>query len=232
MPRPADNPIYRMSQALEKLRALQFPIKLNEVSRSYFQKSAALQPTQTAADMRAVAAATADAAVVERLAASSPMYNSMMRTTCVATELWAGHAPNALPQMAKVNVNCRIVPTDDIPEVERTLGGLFSSSGAEMSYAEKPKASPPSPLRPEILQTVERLVAKRWPGVPVIPVMETGATDGLYLRNKGIPVYGISALFEDPTDIRAHGRDERIEAQAFYEAVDFWHDMVKDLASK
>jgi len=229
LPRNPDNPIYRMARALEKLDAYQFPVKLNEITRTYFERAAAMQTPDVARDMRAAAAGHADAATLARLA-QSPMYNAMLRTTCVATELQAGHAPNALPQMANVNVNCRILPNDDIPAVERTLREMFTS--AEMSYGERPKPSPPSPLRPEIMQVVEKLVGQRFPGAPVIPIMEAGATDGLYLRNKGVPVYGISAVFEDPNDVRAHGRDERVLQQSFYDAVDFWHDMVKQLAGK
>jgi acetylornithine deacetylase/succinyl-diaminopimelate desuccinylase-like protein len=202
---------------------------LNEITRTYFDRVAALQPADTARDMRAVASGRADAATIARLA-ESPMYNSMLRTTCVATELSGGHAPNALPQMASVNVNCRILPNEDIPGVERTLRQMFAPARAEMSYGERPKPSPPSPLRPEMLQLIDKLVAQRFPGAVVIPEMETGATDGLYLRNKGVPVYGISAVFEDPNDVRAHGRDERVMAQSFYDAVDFWHELVKQLA--
>ena len=230
-PRNADNPIYRIAAALQKLDAYQFPIKLNDITRGYFERSAALQAPPMAADMRALASGHADAATTQRLA-QSPMYNAMMRTTCVATELQAGHAPNALPQLAQVNVNCRILPDDDLAGVERTLRGLFADSHAEMNYGERPKPSPPSPLRPEMLQVIEKLVQQHFPGSIVIPVMETGATDGLYFRNKGVPVYGISAVYEDPSDVRAHGRDERIQIQSFFDAVDFWHDMVKELAGK
>src|SRR5581483_5656988 len=208
-PRPADNPIYRLAGPLAKLAAYQFPINLNDVTRGYFQRLGALEGGDIGRDMQSVASARPSPEAVARLSAT-PQYNSQMRTTCVATEIDGGHAPNALPQMAKVNVNCRILPNDKPAEIQRTLESIFSPSGAELRVATAPKNSPASPLRPDVVKAVEELVAKQFPGAIVVPEMSAGATDGLFLRNAGVPVYGVLGLFQDPSDSRSHGRDERI----------------------
>jgi acetylornithine deacetylase/succinyl-diaminopimelate desuccinylase-like protein len=180
--------------------------------------------------MRATGAGDPEAA--ERLAASSPYYNALLRTTCIATRLEAGHADNALPQTARATVNCRILPTGTADDVERVLREVLADSAIAVTRAAEPTPSPPSPLVPEVLGPVEALVEELWPGVPVIPTMSTGATDGLYVRNAGIPVYGVAAIFEDPEDARAHGRDERISIARFYEALEFWYRMVKAFSAR
>jgi len=143
----------------------------------------------------------------------------------------AGHAENALPQAARATVNCRILPDQPPAEVAAALGRIVADDRIAITTTYTPIPSPPSPLRPEILRPIERLVAAQWPGVPVVPVMEAGASDGLFLRNAGIPTYGVSAVFEDPDDIRAHGRDERISAQSFYDATVYWYRMMQALTS-
>jgi acetylornithine deacetylase/succinyl-diaminopimelate desuccinylase-like protein len=228
-PRNADNPIYRLTGPLAKLAAYQFPINLNDVTRGYFQRLGALEGGEIGRDMQSVASAKPSPEAIARLSAT-PQYNSQMRTTCVATEIEGGHAPNALPQMAKVNVNCRILPNDKPADIQRTLEGIFSPSGAELRVATAPKNSPASPLRPEVVKTVEELVAKKFPGAIVVPEMSAGATDGLFLRNAGVPVYGVLGLFQDPSDSRAHGRDERIPVDSYFDAVEFWHELVPLLA--
>lgn len=230
-PRNADNPIYRLSVALARLAAHQFPINLNDVTRTYFERDAALRDREVAADMRALAAGTASAEAIARLSADSQL-NALMRTTCVATMIEGGHAPNALPQTASVNVNCRSLPNDDPLKVQKTLEEIFSSAKAELQVAIAPKNSPASPLRSDVMAAVERLAASHFPGAMVLPQMETGATDGLYVRNAGVPVYGIKAIFEDPADSRAHGRDERVLAASYYDAVEFWHDLIPAIESR
>jgi acetylornithine deacetylase/succinyl-diaminopimelate desuccinylase-like protein len=230
-PRNADNPIYRLSQALDRLAAYQFPIELNEATRAYFERDAPLRSPDVGADMKALAAGNASAEAIGRLSAD-PQLNAFMRTTCVATMIEGGHAPNALPQMARVNVNCRILPQDKPSEVQAKLEEIFKPAKAELQIATAPKESPASPLRPDIVQTVERVTAKHFPGALVLPQMETGATDGLYVRNAGVPVYGLKAEFDDPADSRAHGRDERLPAKSYYDAVEFWHELVPALAGK
>src|SRR5213596_1629761 len=208
LPRPADNPVYRLAPVLERLAQYQFPVKLNEVSRTFFERSAALESGSLADDMRGVLKDPPDSGPVARLSAV-PFYNSKLRTTCVATMLAAGHAENALPQAARATVNCRILPDQAPADVEATLRRVVADDRIAIRTTYAPIPSLPSPLTPAIMGPIERLVADQFPGVPVVPVMEAGATDGLFLRNAGIPTYGVSAVFDDPNDVR-HGRDDRI----------------------
>jgi acetylornithine deacetylase/succinyl-diaminopimelate desuccinylase-like protein len=229
LPRPADNPIYRLAPLLERLAQYQFPVKLNEISRAFFERSAAIETGQLADDMRGVLKDPPDSAAVAHLSAV-PFYNSKLRTTCVATMLDAGHAENALPQSARATVNCRILPGEPAAEVEATLRRLAADDRITIRTAYTPTPSPPSPLTAAIMGPIERLVAEQFPNVPIVPLMEAGATDGLFLRNAGIPTYGVSAVFEEQDDVRAHGRDERIRVQSFYEALEFWYRMMRAFA--
>jgi acetylornithine deacetylase/succinyl-diaminopimelate desuccinylase-like protein len=225
-----DNAIYRLAAALGRLSAFEFRIDLNEVSRGYFSRRATIESGQTAADMRAVAAAQADTAAATRLSADR-RYNAILRTTCIPTLLTAGHAENALPQMARVTVNCRIVPTERAEDIQRTLVGVIADSQVTVTPVAPPKPSPPSPLNPGVMGVIERVTAAQWGTIPVIPMMGTGATDGLYLRNAGIPTYGVSGVAGDVDDVRAHGRDERISVAAYYAALPYVHDLVVALSS-
>jgi len=230
LPRPADNPIYRLAPVLERLAQYQFPVKLNEVSRTFFERSAALESGSLADDMRGVLKDPPDSAAVAHLSAV-PFYNSKLRTTCVATMMGAGHAENALPQAARLTVNCRILPGEPASEVEASLRRLVADDRITLRATNTPTPSPPSPLTPAIMSPIEQLVAEQFPGIPIVPVMEAGATDGLSLRNAGIPTYGVSAVFEEQNDVRAHGRDERIGVQSFYDALEFWYRMMQAFAS-
>jgi acetylornithine deacetylase/succinyl-diaminopimelate desuccinylase-like protein len=145
----------------------------------------------------------------------------MLRTTCVATMAEAGHAPNALPQRATANVNCRILPGEDPQAVQQALVRVIGNSKISVTPVAEAKPSPPSPLTPAIMQTITRVTEEMWPGVPVIPFMSTGATDGLYFRQAGIPIYGVSGLFSDMDDVRSHGRDERMGVKEFFEGQEF-----------
>lgn len=224
-----DNAIYRLARALSRLADHHFPVELNEVTRTFFERSAALEAGQVATDMGAVAVEPPDSAAAARLSAS-PFYNATLRTTCVATRLEAGHADNALPQRARATVNCRILPGGSPDEVEATVREVGGDEGITITRVNEPTASPPSPLSPAVLGPIERITAAMWPGVPVVPEMSTGATDGLYVRNAGIPVYGVGAIFEDPDDNRAHGRDERIAIDRYYEALEYWYRLVRELS--
>jgi acetylornithine deacetylase/succinyl-diaminopimelate desuccinylase-like protein len=230
LPRPADNPVYRLAPALGRLAAYQFPVKLNEVSRGFFERSAALETGALAEDMRGVLKDPPDSAAVAHLSAV-PFYNSKLRTTCVATMVEAGHAENALPQSARATVNCRILPGEPAAEVTATLERLAADDRIALRTVYAPIPSPPSPLTPAIMGPINRLAAEQFPNVPIVPVMEAGATDGLFLRNAGIPTYGVSAVFEEQNDVRAHGRDERLRVQSFYEALEFWYRMMQAYAS-
>ena len=226
-----DNAIYHLANALARLERYDFPVMLNDVTRAYFERLARAETGQTAADMRAVAKNPADAAAVRRLSAQ-PVYNSMLRTTCVATQLQGGHAPNALPQLARANVNCRVLPNHDVKDVQATLVRLAGDTAVHVSPAPEPRGGPASPLSDEVLRPIERLTAEMWPGIPVVPVMSTGATDGRPLRQGGIPTYGVSGLFGDMDDSRAHGRDERMLIKSFFEGQEFLYRLVKELSSR
>ena len=226
-----DNAIYQLAAALTKLAAFEFPVELNEITRSFFARMASLETGQVAADMKAVAQPAPDAAAAARLAAGSPLFNSMMRSTCVATQLTGGHAENALPQQARAVVNCRLLPGADPRAVEQTLKRVVADEEIVFTTLWEPVASPASPLRPDLMAAVERHTTEMWPGAIVLPFMSTGATDGLYLRNAGIPTYGVEGMFTEANDVRAHGKDERVGIKAFYDAREFLYRLVKTLAS-
>ena len=224
-----DNAIYRLANGLVKLERLLFPTELNEVTRAYFVRAAQAEAPEIAKDMLAVAKQPPDAAAVARLAAQ-PSYNAMLRTTCVATELAGGHAPNALPQRASANVNCRILPGHTAAEVRTALVAALADPEINVALAEREIAGPKAFVDPAFLEIVERVSAEVFPGVPVVPMMSTGATDSKYFRLAGIPAYGVSGLFVDVDDVRAHGRDERLGVAQFYEGQDFLWRLVQALA--
>lgn len=225
-----ENAIYRLAEGLTRLSRFDFPPRVNDVTIAYYQRMAALYTGPVAADMRAVAKNPPDRGAAARLS-KSPQHNAMLRTTCVATRLDAGHADNALPQSARATVNCRILPGESPAEVRATLNRVLADAKISVTAIENAVASQPSPLKPEILGAIERVTTLMWPGVPVIPTMSTGATDGLYLRNAGIPTYGVSGFFEDVDDTRAHGRDERLGVRQFYEGREFLYRLVKAVSS-
>jgi acetylornithine deacetylase/succinyl-diaminopimelate desuccinylase-like protein len=225
-----DNPIYRLAAALGRLAAFDFPVRLNQVTRAYFRGLARLaDPPAPAADLEAVAATPPDLAAAARLSAS-PYFNAQLRTTCVATLLEGGHAENALPQRARATVNCRMLP-DAVPAgVEAEVRRVVADDRVQVSVLNPALPGPASPLSPEVMDAVERTTAELWPGVPVVPVMETGATDGKYFRAAGIPTYGVSGVFLDIDDIRAHGRDERIGVQDYYDGLEYTYRLVRALS--
>ena len=225
-----DNAIYRLAAALGRLSGYEFSPQLNEITRTFFQRMAALQQGQLAADMAAVASPAPDSAAIRRLSDISPLYNAQLRTTCVATELLGGHAENALPQTASATVNCRMLPGTPSEDVQNTLSRVVADTAVKVSVVTAATPSPPSPLTPAIMDPIERVTKRLW-NIPVVPVMETGATDGLYLRNAGIPVYGVSGVFVDINDIRAHGRDERIGVQDYYDGAEYIYQLVREVSS-
>src|SRR5256885_8490036 len=224
-----DNAIYRLAEGLARLAKFEFPVKLNETTRLWFERSAATEAPQTAADMRALAAGRADAAAMARLSAN-PLYNAQMRTTCVATMLEGGHASNALPQTARATVNCRVLPGEPLAEVREALRKALADDQIALSETWAHVQSDPSPLRPDLVQAVEKLTAEFWPGIPVIPSMSAGATDGSFLRNAGIPTYGHSGLASDVDDVRIHGKDERVSVKAFDDGLEYLYRLVKLLS--
>ncbi|HEX9141453.1 MAG TPA: M20/M25/M40 family metallo-hydrolase [Gaiellaceae bacterium] len=228
-----DNAIYHLAAGLARLSAYTFPVELNEVTRAYFLKTAEVESDpKLAADMRAVAKPAPDLAAAARLSASLPYYNSMMRTTCVATRLFGGHAMNALPQLATANVNCRILPGVSPASVRAKLVELLADPAIKVEFVDEAHPSKPSPLRPDVMTLVESLTRDMYPGAVVVPVMSTGATDGLYLRNGEIPTYGVEGTFGDMDDVRAHGRDERVGVKQYFEGLEFQYRLIKALAQK
>ncbi len=230
VPRP-DNAIYQLARALGRIEAHSFPIEVNDSTRLFFERSAALQHGDTAEWMRAVAGGTIDEDAARRLASSRPVFNATLRTTCVATMLDGGHAENALPRSATATVNCRILPGHTPEEIETVLREVVDDEGVSIRATGEATPSDPSPWDPEVMAPIEELVDQMWPGTPVIPNMGTGATDGLYVRNAGIPVYALSAIFRNPSDFRAHGLDERVGVEEFHDAVEFWYRMLKAVSS-
>src|SRR5437016_1161311 len=225
-----DNAIYRVAAALGRLSAYDFPAQPNEITKASFAKWSQMQQGQLATDMAAVARTTPDTAAIRRLSDASPLYNAQFRTTCVATELAGGHAENALPQSASATVNCRMLPGTAQDDVQRTLVRLVADTAVKVSVVQAAVPSPAAALQGEAMDAIERVTKRLW-NIPVIPVMETGATDGLYLRNAGIPVYGVSGVFVDINDIRAHGRDERIGVQDYYDGAEYIYQLVKAVSS-
>ena len=224
-----ENAIYRLAAGLERLSQFEFPVSLNDVTRSYLERMSALEKGQQAEDLKAILRNPRDASAGARLSSSS-FFNAQLRTTCVATTLAAGHAQNALPQTAAANVNCRILPTDSIDGIERKLNEVVADPKIRILRAGGSGVSPISMPDAKLLGALRRLTEKLWPGTPVVTVMDTGASDGKFLRLAGIPTYGATGMFTDLDDIRAHGRDERTLVKAFYEAQDFMYGLVSELA--
>ncbi|HEV8269225.1 MAG TPA: M20/M25/M40 family metallo-hydrolase, partial [Thermoanaerobaculia bacterium] len=228
-----ENAIYRLAGALSRLSAYEFPVHLNEVTRAYLAHRAKTEAGSLASDLSKSLATPPDAPAIARLSSTSPYFNALFRTTCVATMLEAGHAPNALPQLARATVNCRILPGETPDEVlavlRRVVDDEHVAARIDPTWGVV-EASPASPLRDDVLAAVAQARSALWPGAAVVPVMETGATDGFFLRRAGIPTYGISGVFIDMDDVRAHGRDERVSVSSFYEGLEFWVRLVRATA--
>ena len=227
-----DNAIYRLAAALGRIAAYDFPFQTNAITRAYFTRTAALSEGALADEMRAVGASQSpDPVTAARLAARSPYYNALLRTTCVATLIEGGHAPNALPQRAQATVNCRILPGVDPAAVERTLRDVVADTAVVVTPADTAHPIAPAPLPPALERTLRATVASVWGPLPVVPDMATGASDAVYLSAR-MPVYGVSGLFADPNnpdDTRVHGLDERIGVRAFYDQLEFTYRLLKAL---
>jgi len=231
-----DNAIYHLADGLARLERYQFPFELTNITRAYYERMAKVATGQRAADMLAILRNPPDLEAVARLS-QDPIDNSTMHTTCVATRLSAGHANNALPQTAQANVNCRIVPGHSTEEIRQELEKVLAD--AKISVRElgglggvmNRRSFAPPPLRPDVFQPLENVVESMWPGLPVIPDMATGASDGVYTNAAGMPTYCVSGEAIDRDDIRAHGKDERIRADSFYRAVEFYYRFLKAITS-
>jgi acetylornithine deacetylase/succinyl-diaminopimelate desuccinylase-like protein len=227
-----DNAIYHLADGLGRLERYEFPVDLNDVTRAFYARMADVSTGERAEDMKAVLKTPPDPAAVERLS-KDPIDHSKLRTTCVATRLEAGHANNALPQMARAIVNCRIVPGHSPDEIQQKLMEILADPKIAVKYigaigkvtdhpAKRLAYAQPS-LRPDVFQPLERVVKEMWPGTPVIPTMATGASDGVYTNAAGMPTYGISGASIDRGDFRLHGKDERLGVESFYRGVEFYY---------
>lgn len=222
-----DNAIYHLAGALQRLADFGFPLKTNEVTAAYFQQMSKIESGPMKEDLAKAASGSQPA--MERVAAASPAWNSTLRTTCVATLLEGGHAVNALPQLAAATVNCRVLPEDSPEYVLSTLQKVVADDQVSVKQLGQPGKADASPMRPDVLKAVSEITARMWPGVPTVPIMVMGATDGRYLRAAGIPTYGVQGFFMDRDDIRFHGRDERMGVQSFYEGQAFLFELVRTL---
>lgn len=225
-----DNAIYELADALVKVRDYEFPVKFTDTTRTFFAKAGAARHDELGHAMVALARNPEDHAA-EAIVSKDRSYHSMLRTTCVATLLDGGHANNALPQRASANVNCRIFPGES---VDGTQAALLSAIGdPRLTVTPVPPVRPvalPPPLDPKIMSPAEKLVAKYFPGVPLVPTMSTGATDGIYLEAIGIPVYGVPGAWGDPDGNGAHGLNERRSVRAVFVGRDFIDELVKAYA--
>ena len=227
----ADNAIVHVAEAAARIHHHAFPVELSPLTRAYFARMADIVGGAEGADLRAVAATPPDLGAAARLSKTA-VYNARLRTTCVPTMMQGGHAENALPQSARVTINCRVLPGHAADEVARELVGVISDPAVELAQIRTMDQSAASPLPPDLLATLERASVAVWPGVPVLPILLTGATDGRHLRAAGIPCYGLTGLFVDVDDVRAHGRDERLLVRSFIEAHDFLWRVVTALAAR
>ncbi|MBA2687533.1 MAG: M20/M25/M40 family metallo-hydrolase [Gemmatimonadaceae bacterium] len=234
VPRP-DNAIYSLMEAIRRIASHTFPVDLNPVSREFFAQSSAVEPNPAlAAAMRALAANSGDSNAA-RVLSAVPTFNSIMRTTCVATRLSGGHAYNALPQSASANINCRIVPTSSgeatVAELKRVIGDTSISVSWTMSERE---IFPTSSIQivPELLAAATDLTKSMFGNIPVVPSMSTGATDGRFLRAAGIPTYGVSGIFSVRGETNAHGRDEKLRVKSYYEGLEFLDKLVRRLTAR
>jgi acetylornithine deacetylase/succinyl-diaminopimelate desuccinylase-like protein len=224
-----DNPIYRLAEGLVRLSRHEFPMRLNETTREYLAKMSEIETGQTAADLKAALRAPPDSDALVRLS-TNPVYNATLRTTAVATMIGGGHAENALPQRVRATVNCRLLPEESPEDVLTTLRRVLADDQIAVTPIKPVRPSPPSPLAPDLMQAIERAKEKVWPGVPLAPQMESGATDGLFFRQQGIPTYGVGGTAGDLDDIRAHGKDERVAVQDFYDGLEFEYQLIRVVA--
>jgi len=226
------NPIYALSAALGKIGTYQFPIALNDATRAYFKAQIELAPAAVAEDIKAVLRDPPDVAAADRLWTLNPGWNGMMRTTCVATMVDAGHAPNALPQRAGANVNCRILPGTPLAVVKDTLIHLADDPKLSINAVgvPSPTGNVP-PLKPAMMEPVRKVAETIWPGVAIVPTMSTGATDGRFLNAFGTPTYGLSGMFHDAEGSHAHGLNERIRVRSLLDGRKFLYEVVKVYAN-
>jgi acetylornithine deacetylase/succinyl-diaminopimelate desuccinylase-like protein len=225
-----NNAIYKLADGLVHMEAFDFPVQFSATTKSYFATMSSFEGGQIAEDMKTVAGSMPDTGAINQLA-RLPYYNAMMRTTCVATMVEAGHAINALPQSAKATVNCRLLPGTTQEEVVKKIKDILADSQIVVSIMIPLINSPASELKPEIMHVVQCVSDKLWPGIPVLPVLGVGASDGKYLRAAGMPTFGIAGVFVDVDDFRMHGKDERIRVDDFYDGLQYIYELIRTFSS-
>ncbi|HEV8443584.1 MAG TPA: M20/M25/M40 family metallo-hydrolase [Steroidobacteraceae bacterium] len=232
-----DNAIYQLARALSRIEAYEFPAQFTDASRAYFTGMAKIQAAKgnagVAAAMNTLVKDPADAQAIALVSSKDPSWNATMRTTCVATMLDGGHATNALPQRARANINCRIFPGVSGESVRSKLEELVADPQVKVTMLDvRGPATAPPPLSPKILAPFEKLSAQYFPGVPVLPILQAGATDGLYLNGVGIPTYGIEPVFMGPDLGHIHGLNEYVGVKSLLDARAFLYDLVKVYATQ
>ena len=237
LPRP-DNAIYAVADALGRLEKTPFPVELNAVTSAEFAAMAKIEKGPTAEAMNALVKNPHDETAIATLSAI-PDWNSTMRTTCVATMMTAGHAPNALPQKAMANVNCRILPGHSGEQTRQELIRIFNDpslqvdfvtdAGMVMGKGDERMSAPPPPVNTTVSHALDKVVQQLWPGLPIVPTMEAGASDSIYTVAAGMPSYGLNGFAIDQDDVRAHGMNERLGVESFYKGVEFTYLFMKAL---
>jgi acetylornithine deacetylase/succinyl-diaminopimelate desuccinylase-like protein len=223
-----DNAIVRLANGLGRLGAFDFPVHIGDVTREFFLQTAKLSSSEIAEELKAAAQPNPDATAIAKVAARDPLWNAMMRTTCIATLINGGHAPNAQPQRATANVNCRILPGEAVESIQKTIVDVIADPAITVTLADAPGPTSPAPaLTPAILEPARKVAAKMWPGVPLVPSLSTGATDGRFMNAAGLPTYGLSGMFGDPDGNGVHGLNERIRVRSLYEGREFLYQVVK-----
>jgi acetylornithine deacetylase/succinyl-diaminopimelate desuccinylase-like protein len=228
VPRP-DNAIYQLTDALSRISRFKFPVELNATTRAFFEQTAKVEKPDMAAAMRALVANPNDS-VATATVSRDARYNSMLRTTCVATRLAGGHAYNALPQTASANVNCRMAPTSSSERVRATIARVVADTGIKIAFTQGRGPNFPTsvpPIEPTLLAAATDITKRMWGDIPIVPTMSTGATDGHFLRAAGIPTFGVSGIFSTPGETNAHGRDEKLRVKSFYEGLEFLDQLVR-----
>lgn len=226
-----DNAIYRLAAGLTRLANYEFPLRFNETTRAYFDALSKVETGPLADDMRAAAKDPPDLDAAERVAATSPYYSAILRTTCVATRLEGGHADNALPQSARAIVNCRVFPGDTLEFVRSTLTEVLADPQIRLTALGTAQSIPASPLLAEVMDPIQKLSNEMWPGIPVLPVMDPWASDSAHLRAAGIPTYGASGIFGEMDFGNAHGANERLPAESFDQGIEFFYRLLKLLTA-
>lgn len=224
-----DNAIYDLSDAIRKIESHRFPVRWSDMTREYFRVTGQNLGGELGETMLRFADDPEDTAAADRLA-SEPSYVGTTRTTCVVTMLSAGHAENALPQSASATVNCRIFPGVSVAETEATLKSVVANPAAKWTLLTDAVESPVSELREDVSAAVAKAVHSRYPDVPIVAYMESGGTDGMHFRRAGIPTWAVSGAFMNPDDMYAHGLNERVPVNTFYEALDHWSIILRELA--